>query len=39
MNILYCWNEEVVSPVPETHDTGVLAGGVKMIDTMCDTFK
>ena len=25
MNIFYCWNEEVVSPLPETHDTGVLS--------------
>ena len=39
MNIFYCWNEKVVSPLPETHDTGVLAGSVKMTDTMCDTFK
>ena len=38
MNIFYCWNKEVVSPLLETHDTGVLAGSVKMIDIMCDTF-
>ena len=38
MNIFYCWNEKVVSPLPETH-TSVLAGSVKMIDTMCDTFR
>ena len=39
MNVFYCWNEEVVSTLTETHDTGVLAGSIKVIDTMCDTFR
>ena len=39
MNIFYCWKEEVVSLLPNTHDTGILADRAKMTDiTMCDTF-